>query len=389
MYVVIFQMTCWIPFARSEEVAGSLRLSNLGGVCYDPNHHSFSAEESQNIDLMRQKIAQDMQQIKSSGFRYVRTYTAMYGAISLAPLIAAAGLSAAIGIPMKEENPKTLRANIDAAIDGAENGYVHYIFVGNENILKDSPQRRSSISKTIQTIAQVKAQLRTRHPDVQVGTVQRTTEILELDASDWTQLLNTCDILGANIHPFFSTPAIEAVRGIEALQNQWRAIQDKLQRHSTKVLLTEVGWPSQGNWQGNAGSEAGARVFFEQYQTWIDDHVRPQDRYYFQMYDQRYKVEDQNQPEYEGAFGLLDREGQSKGILPLSSSLNGRRDGNTEKDGTNTALALVFVVIGLVGLTFIGIVLHRRYRTRGDVRPKIDLGQSTIFQSPVFTPVLR
>lgn len=286
-----------------------------GGVCYDPYHHgkTYDNPSDQKLD-----IQQDLKRIRESGFSSVRTYAVLVGDIELAPLITAAGLHAAMGVPVHSGlDPHVIRDQIDRVIESAKTSHnlITTLFVGNENLVSGG-----SVSDLSQHLAYAQWQKQAAGLTfLKIGTVQRNTEYFHPPAG-FQEIVNTLvDVAGVNIHPFFS-PNTRASAGVQNLDNQWQALTG--QYFGTTLALTEVGWPSAGHdgASGNTGTLAGAQTFYRDYERWAQEQEIPHHRrYFFQMFDQSYKLK-QGQPTFEGHFGLLTDASVSKDILTPASS---------------------------------------------------------------------
>ena len=278
-----------------------------GGVCYDPTH------QKELHAITPASILSDLQQIKAAGFSHVRTYACVYGNIDLAPLIAEAGLKAALGIPLNNLDDER-KKHVEAALRAANGGNASIIFIGNENLANLQAVPKDMMD----TIAQVQAAV----PDtVQVGTVQRNTEWLDPSRANLAglpALVEACDILGINLHTFFSTP-VKGKSPLFLVEAQWNELATKYP--FTTFALTEAGWPTEGTFHQNRGSRVALQTYLDDYRVWITKMAIPNShQYLFQMFDQPYK----NIP-FESSIGLFTASGGSKELtLPWSESLSNK-----------------------------------------------------------------
>ncbi|KAF1780320.1 Glycoside hydrolase superfamily [Phytophthora cactorum] len=265
---------------------------DANGVCYDPNHGTGMDASS---------VQADMKTIASHGFDSVRTFISKFGNTEMGPIIAAAGLKAMLGVPYPQSDYQEQMA---AAIKAAQAGGVYAIMVGNENLAGASSVPGDMIS----IIKQIKSQV----PEgVLVGTVQRNTEVIEHDTlSGWWDLVNNCDLLGVNAHPFF-TLGTTADTAIQVLNNQWQTM---VGTFGSKLILTETGWPSAGTLMGNVGSVAGTETFYNAYQQWSSSMG---EKFYFQFFDTPYRHE-----QYEQTFGLVSYDSQDKFGMSVQVSVS-------------------------------------------------------------------
>ncbi|RLN20172.1 hypothetical protein BBJ28_00014806 [Nothophytophthora sp. Chile5] len=280
----------------SPVVLGAIALLaaqvDANGVCYDPNHAA-------NGTMDAFTVAADMKTIASYGFTSVRTYISKFGPTAMGPIIAAANLTAALGVPYPQSDYEEQKT---AAVTAAKSGGVAYIFVGNENLAGAS----SVPSDMISLITEIKASVPS---SVKVGTVQRNTEVINYSGiSGWTELVAACDVLGVNVHPYF-TDGTTADNAINVVRAQWETMEDNF---SSKLMLTETGWPSDGSFLGNSGSMAGIETFYNAYQAWSSSMS---EKFYFQAFDTPYKTET-----FEKSYGLLTSDSQPKFTITTSAA---------------------------------------------------------------------
>lgn len=301
-----------ISFLLASLVSVSTTYAQRGGVCYDPFHvgtSSFSAET----------ISRDMQQIKANGFTHVRTFSTIYGDVELGPIIAQAGLKGALGVPIQGLSPDDIQHQLAIAIEAANNNQAQYIFVGNENLVDAS----AVPAELFDYIAYVQDNVPST---VKVGTVQRSTEFLDPNhhVEGFESLLDLCQIVGVNIHPFFS-PNLAVQDAMTNVKNQWQAVLSQYNTIADKLALTEVGWPSDGEASNTYGSMESAQTFLNDFTQWAiaATAIPPSNLYYFQMYDQPYRAE--KEPIYEAKFGLFGPNGVEKLVLPPINSTGPKR----------------------------------------------------------------
>ena len=302
------------PTKSSSSSVNSKRF----GVCYDP-YHALD-EIDQRLERLDEVLHHDLE-IISRHFTSVRTYQTLYGGTSVGPVAAKFGLRVTLGINLNH-GPEALEADIRAAVAAAHDPrqYLAAIMVGNENVGKQDTAW--FLMTTIRRIQHLVS-----GTGVVVGTVQRPNEILEHHGGipHLTELMATCDIVGVNIYPYFSQlghvdghataahddddeqqqPNVE----IEMLKAQWQQVTQRFR--DTKFILTETGWPSRSgvNVYGNEASFERASGYYDAFRhSWFTRaypgvNLRPDEVYYFQMFDQHYKHWNEN----EQSFGLMTR----------------------------------------------------------------------------------
>ncbi|DBA05242.1 TPA: hypothetical protein N0F65_007404 [Lagenidium giganteum] len=265
-------------------------------VCYDPAHNNPMTIEAINAD---------MDAIKAAGFTGIRTYFTKYADTDLGSIAAQKGLNASIGIPYGPQ-AKDTEAHVLAAIAAAQKGTVQQVYVGNENLaqIKQVPADMLDIIRRIKAAA----------PNVKVGTVQRQTELLDKNqaVTGFKELVDECDIIGVNLHPFFN-PNTKASGAIGVLDAQWKQLHSREVEAlypgvAAKLAITEVGWPTAGSLAENTGTPEGAKLVFDGFNTWADENNLADGRtFYFQMFDQP-----QRENPVEKAFGIASATRSSK-----------------------------------------------------------------------------
>ncbi|KAG3001227.1 hypothetical protein JG687_00013017 [Phytophthora cactorum] len=266
---------------------------SANGVCYDPDHGAVGGA------MTAESVINDMKVIKSHGFTTVRTYISKFGDNNLGQLVASNNLTAALGVPFPQPDYVT---QLDAAVIAANTGGVGYIFVGNENLAGATsvPSEMTSIIHKIKSLV----------PNtVKVGTVQRNTEVINFSGiAGWSELVAACDVLGVNVHPYF-TPGTTSDNAINVVNDQWTVM---VKNFGDKLLVTETGWPSDGTLSGSTGSVAGLQTFYSDYKAWSSSMA---ESFYFQMFDTPYKTS-----AFEKSFGLLTSDATVK--FDLTAAVN-------------------------------------------------------------------
>ncbi|TMW61295.1 hypothetical protein Poli38472_013758 [Pythium oligandrum] len=281
------------------------------GVCYSPFHSQDYYMQPSKIQSL---LTRDLKEIAQS-FSYVRTYHSQFYGTNIIDAVQEAGLKVAIGIQMLSPSGEPyayLDRDIAAAIEAAKTApeSVIAIYAGNENLI-NGDWGHTSADTIIDVINRVKSELRgTKGANVPVGTVQRLNEWLS--APDAARLAAACDVIGANIYPFFTKGGEKDMKG--TLNTQWKQFTSK---YGNKARLTETGWPTAGSpsAQGNKPSVSNAQDYFNSFIEWTAE-AATQAPFYFMMYD----VSDAPGDDFEQHFGLAQDLGNLK--IKVASTLS-------------------------------------------------------------------
>lgn len=174
---------------------------------------------------------------------------------------------------------------------------INSIYIGNEVLFREDKTRDELISY----IQDAKDFLQLLGiDDIPVGTS-------EIGSLIDPKLLDACDLVGANIHPFFAGVPVEYASAwtIEFLNLQVQAYNE----NNTPIILSEVGWPSGGGSFGLAvASLANLQYFVGDFLCTFRD--LPIEYYYFEAFDEPWKSifwEDNQQWETQWGIFRADR----------------------------------------------------------------------------------
>ncbi|ETV82839.1 hypothetical protein H257_04617 [Aphanomyces astaci] len=225
-------------------------------------------------------------------FAGVRTFQTQ-GAFNHIEVAAQAGLQIYAGIWIQSGN---VEGDMAAAVYGAKKypGTVKAILVGNEELMVGL-----SASFVIDKVNRMKQLLREAGvSNVPVGSVQ-------MDGSWFGNpgLADVCDVMGVNIHPFFSATDISKTRPIEDLKTRWQNLVNRFGHKS--IVVTEAGWPTSGSpLNGHVPSTDTAKQFINDMRDWAAGGGGGDMPAYFMFHDNPSKSMD-----FEKSFGLAGTDG--------------------------------------------------------------------------------
>ncbi|CUM45909.1 uncharacterized protein AC631_05716 [Debaryomyces fabryi] len=181
------------------------------------------------------------------------------------------------------------------------------IFIGNEVLFREE-QTSKSLSEYIEDARSFAQEI--GYNDLPIG----TSEIGSL--IDKT-LLKSCDIIGANVHPFFSGGDVETA-------SQWAfdfvkyQIEPLNEGYDTEIIITEVGWPYKGGeYEAAVADPKSFQIFLN---DWVcDAYENNYGWYYFEAFDEPWKkifYEDGNKWETEWGVFTKSRNHKKNILLP-------------------------------------------------------------------------
>ncbi|ORE03998.1 glycoside hydrolase [Rhizopus microsporus var. microsporus] len=260
------------------------RSGSIKGVTYTARNSDGSCQSAS-------QIANSVKLMKSNGIMHIRTYSQECNQLSaiLNAINAQGGgmtVLAAVWIDGTSNDDQEISTLKSVLAKNIGNQYIRGILVGNEVLFKSVISEADLISK----INQVKAFAKNHS----VGTA-------EIPGGFSSKLVSACDMVSANVYPFFAKVDINsAMSNLNLQYNNIKAVAG-----SKEVLITETGWPSSGSPLGSAvPSQANA----QKYVTGLMQSSLPY--YYFEWQDSDWK-----QAGTEASFGLLNSSGKMKYAL--------------------------------------------------------------------------
>jgi exo-beta-1,3-glucanase (GH17 family) len=199
----------------------------------------------------------------------IRTFGCSLG-VEYTPEIAKTfGLKVAVGIWI-DDNDATNQQEIDATIEIADKGHADLVIVGSEVLLRGT----LTAEELIGYINDVKARV-----SVPVTTADVYGELLANPA-----VMAACDKILYNHYPYWEGILVDnAVRQIHQQHQQMLSV-----ANGKEVIVSEVGWPSDGDTIGQAvASPTNASSFFLSFVTWANSENV--DYFWFEAFDEPWK----------------------------------------------------------------------------------------------------
>jgi exo-beta-1,3-glucanase (GH17 family) len=257
--------------------------NGIHGLCFSP----YLEGQQPGDQLTEAQIRKRMEIIKPYT-RWIRSFSCTEGN-ELIPVIAKEfGIKTLVGAWLGKDVAKN-ELEIEGLIRLAKEGYVDIAAVGNEVLYRDDLEEE----ELLEYISRVKKQI----PHVSVGYVDAYYEFV-----DRPRITAACDVILANCYPFW-----EGCHMDYSLMYMKQMFYQALHAGGglKPVIITETGWPSQGeDYKGALPSEENAMKYFINSQLWSKEEDI--DIFYFTSFDESWKVGAEGDV---GAFwGLWDKE---------------------------------------------------------------------------------
>lgn len=203
--------------------------------------------------------------------RWIRSFSCTEGNEFIPQVAKEMGLKTLVGAWLGND-PEVNRREIEGLIALAEQGYVDIAAVGNEVMYRKDLTEEALLA----LITEVKARI----PGVPVGYVDAYYEFTERP-----KITALCDLILCNCYPFWEGCPFDSA--LAYMQQMHR--QAKEAGNGKPVIITETGWPSQGEHvKGSAPGWKQARDYFINTQLWsANDHIPV---FYFSSFDESWKV---------------------------------------------------------------------------------------------------
>jgi len=226
---VLLNLAVWAWLGRTAD--GPSWTGGMQGVSYSPS--GFWDDPEKGAELSAVEIDEDLRLIDGS-FDRVRTYSTA-GGLDLVPYIARRhGLDVTLGAWLDGE-PARDEPELARLVEAANNNSnVDAVIVGNETLLREDLTVEQLTSYLTRMRLEIRAPVSTAEPwHIWL---------------DHPELAHSVDFLAVHILPYWEGLSVE--QALPFLADQWQrlhaAYPDK------RIVLTEVGWPSDGVLIGNA-----------------------------------------------------------------------------------------------------------------------------------------
>jgi len=273
---------------RSELKNHSAQLleDKMHGICFSPYEGSQKPGDPITETQVRRKL-----ELLRPYADWIRVFSCTEGNEIIPRLAKEYGFQTLVGAWLGEERDKNV-LEINALVELANNGFVDVAAVGNEVMYREEMEEEELIAY----ILRVKKQL----PKIPVGYVDAYYEF-----SNRPMITEACDVILANCYPYWEGCHID----YSLLYMKQMYYQAQQAAPGKRIIITETGWPSQGDALGAAepGHENALKYFINA-QNW--SKKEGVEMFYFSAFDESWKVGAEGSV---GAFwGLWDEREQRK-----------------------------------------------------------------------------
>ncbi|MFT5917065.1 MAG: GPH family glycoside/pentoside/hexuronide:cation symporter [Bacteroidia bacterium] len=240
--------------------------NGMHGLCFSPY------SEGQNIgDVLSESQIRQRMEIIAPHTKWVRSFSCTDGNELIPQIAKEKGLKTLVGAWIGKNLEKN-EQEIGKLIELGKSGGVDMVAVGNEVLLRnDLPKEQ-----LLEYIKRVKTAL----PNIPVGCVDTYFQFYENP-----DLAAICDVILANCYPFWEGSNIQTAT---VYLNRMEAVAQKV-ANGKPVIITETGWPNQGNAVNNAiPSNENAMKYFINVDNWRKKNEVGV--FYFSSFDEPWKV---------------------------------------------------------------------------------------------------
>ena len=264
-------------------------LSNgLSGICFSPY------TEGQDIgDTLSSEQIEKRMDIIAPYTKGVRSFSCTEGNEIIPKAARKKGLKTMVGAWIGHDKAQN-EIEIKALIDLAKKGHVDIAVVGNEVLLRND----LTVQELLNYIGRVKEVL----PDIEVGYVDAYYKFIE-----HPELVEACDTILVNCYPFWEGYHID--QATIYLNHMYKVTKDIAK--DKPVIISETGWPSEGDHINNAApSQENALKYFINATKWANK--KGVELYYFSSFDESWKIH--HEGDVGQRWGIWDKNEKLKNI---------------------------------------------------------------------------
>jgi glucan 1,3-beta-glucosidase len=249
-----------------QNIFAEILQNGVHGFCF-----SLYEEGQKPGDIVTEAQVRRRMEILQPYTKWIRSFSCTDGNELIPKVAKEYGLKTMVGAWLGDDADIN-RKEIAGLIELANNGLVDIAAVGNEVMYREDLTEE----ELLHHIAYVKAAI----PNIPVGYVDAYYEFTQRP-----KITEICDVILCNCYPFWEGCPME--HSLAYMQQMY--YQAKAAANGKEVIITETGWPSQGeNLRGAVPSEKSARDYFINTQLWSANDNIP--TFYFSSFDESWKV---------------------------------------------------------------------------------------------------
>ena len=254
------------PEETRKDLFAEILQNGVYGFCF-----SLYEENQKPGDPITEAQVRRRMEILKPHTRWIRTFSCTDGNELIPRIAKEYGLHTLVGAWLGKD-PEVNRREVDGLIRLAGEGLVDIAAVGNEVMYR----KDLTEDELLAFIREVKEAI----PGIPTGYVDAYYEF-----SHRPRITEACDVILCNCYPYWEgCPYESSLEYMKQMYNQAKAA-----GNGKQVIITETGWPSQGESLGGAVPSAHhARDYFINTQIWSANDSIPV--FYFSSFDESWKV---------------------------------------------------------------------------------------------------
>jgi glucan 1,3-beta-glucosidase len=255
---------------ESEETLNDLFAeilqNGVHGFCF-----SLYEDGQKPGDIISEAQVRRRMEILKPHTKWIRSFSCTEGNEFIPKVAKEMGIKTLVGAWLGND-PEINQQEIAGLLKLAKEGYVDIAAVGNEVMYR----KDLTEDELLNFMNYVKSEI----PNIPIGYVDAYYEF-----SHRPRITELCDVILCNCYPFWEGCPIEG--SLDYMKQMY--YQAKAAGNGKEVIITETGWPSQGeNLKGAVPSHKSARDYFINTQLWSSNENIP--TFYFSSFDESWKV---------------------------------------------------------------------------------------------------
>lgn len=259
-------LTNGIPQDELQNLFLDILHTGVHGLCF-----SVYEDGQKPGDIITEDQVKRRMEIIAPHVKWVRSFSCTEGNEYIPKVAKAMGIKTLVGSWLSD-NQAVNEKEVNGLLDLASQGLVDIAAVGNEVLYRGDMSKEALMAN----VRSVKEKI----GDVPVGYVDAYYEF-----TNHPDLADLCDVILTNCYPFWEGCPFEY--SLQHMKEMFH--QAKAAANGKKVIITETGWPSQGDsLKASVPSKTAAQQYFINTQLWsIDEEI---DVFYFSSFDESWKV---------------------------------------------------------------------------------------------------